>query len=275
LLTIEGEAINLSLKSHVADSPLGRRRIAPEWLAWVPADRAIGALAMAIDPESEALGAAFAAADGVIHADPARGKVAPLRARLALLALAAGVRLESEFWPGLLGVSAAALKGSDDREPPGLVVALHVDGDATAVRLAERVLPRLATFGRMKEFKSDPDRPFRPIQRFLGRPLAVARRGATVWVGWGEATLETCLNDTPDDRSALALIRPTWGPRPPQRAGVYWPGRWQGLDPIGLADAPPVLWWGDRDGDTARDEVRWAGLRPFVARVVDRIVTGE
>ncbi|HWE36736.1 MAG TPA: hypothetical protein VG406_09225 [Isosphaeraceae bacterium] len=275
VLRIEQDTFSLSLTSRLADSPLGRRRIAPEWLGWVPADRAIGAIAMAIDPEPEALAAAFDAADGVIHADPAKGRVAPLRGRLAVLALAAGVRLETEFWPALLGVSAAALKNPDDRDPPGLVVALHTDGDANARRIAERVLPRLATFGRLKEFQPDPQRPFEPVRRILGRPLAVARRGSTVWVGWGEGVLEACLGDPRAGRSALDLFRPSWGPRPPQRAGLLWPGRWPALDSSGMVDAPPVLWWGSRDGDTARDEIRWAGLHPFVVRVVDRVVTGE
>lgn len=274
-LRMEGDALALTLSGRLDASPLGRRRIAPAWLGWVPADRAIGALAVAIDPEPEALAAAFAAADGVVHADPARAKAAPLRARLALLALAAGVRLETEFWPGLLGVSAAALRGADERDDPGVVVAFHLDGEAAAVSLAGRVLPRLATFGQLREWTPDPDHPYRPIQQLLGRPLAVARRSSTVWLGWGDGVLEACLAPRHEAGSALDLLRPSWGPKPPQRAGIVWPGRWPRLDVPELADAPPVLWWGDRDGDAARDEVRWAALHPFVVRVADRVATGE
>ena len=114
--------------------------------------------------------------------------------------------------------------------------------------------------------------------RVAGRPLALARRGATVLIGWGETALPACLDawEHPE-RSASEVIRSGWGPIPPQRAGAFWPGRVRGLAPAGtpvalaLAETPPVLWSGRTEGAVARDIVRWDDLSGLVRRFLEHL----
>src|SRR6185312_7635 len=96
------------------------------------------------------------------------------------------------------------------------------------------------------------------LGRLAGRTLSVTVRGATVLIGWGDL-LPACLDaHRQPGRSAGPAIRATWGPRPPQRAGAFWPGRLPGLaagTPLAVAldQAPPILWWGEHDSTRTRD----------------------
>ena len=270
---LDGEALALVVAGRWPDRPAPARALDPAWLDWFPADETIAAVALALDPRPEAWDAAFAAADRVDKADPARADLAPVRSRLNLLALAAGVRPEADLWPHLLGVSAGVAAAPID----GALVALHLDGEAAAARVADRVLPRLAA-----RFRLDAGGPAeidgaRRLGRLAGRPLDVARRGATVLLAWGEPTLRDALEaGAHPRRSAGAALRPAPGSLPPRRAGVFWPGRLPGLpaaSPLSFAlkDAPPVLWSGGGDGPGTHDELRWAGLRGAIHRFLDRL----
>src|SRR5262249_55698791 len=114
----------------------------------------------------------------------------------------------------------------------------------------------------------------RTLGRLSGRPLAVARRGPTVLVAWGEGMLAAGLDarDHPD-RSAGPAIRSAWGPASPQRTGAFWPGRLPAAGPPAPApaDSPPVVWTGARDGTTTRDVIRWTGLDGAVRRFLDAL----
>ena len=130
--------------------------------------------------------------------------------------------------------------------------------------------------------ETGPDEPrpdgVRRLGQVAGRPLTLARRGATVLIGWGESALPACLDAREHpERSASEVIRSGWGPIPPQRAGAFWPGRVRGLAPAGtpvalaLAETPPVLWSGRTEGAVARDILRWAGLSGLVRRFLEHL----
>jgi hypothetical protein len=96
-----------------------------------------------------------------------------------------------------------------------------------------------------------------------------------VLLAWGESALPAALDalDHPD-HSAGPLIRSTWGPGAPRRAGAFWPGRVQGLEPAlatALNATDPVVWQGRSDGDRTVDEVRWTGLDAVVRRFLERL----
>jgi len=274
---LDGESVALIVTGRWPDRPAGGRPLDPAWLDWFPTDRTLAAVALALDPRPEAWDAAFAAADRIEKADPARAHLAPLRSRLNLLALAAGVRPEADLWPHLLGVSAAAT-AEPSGPVDGVLVALHLDGEAAAVRFADRVLPRLAARFRLDARDADaPPDPAgtRRLGRFGGRPLAVARRGATVLVGWGDATLPAAFeaHDHHVSHRLGEVFRLTRGLR---RAGAFWPGRLPGLpadSPLGFAlGVTPVFWSGVGDGSATRDKVGWEGLRVgAIRRFLERL----
>jgi hypothetical protein len=279
-LILEGEALSLVVTGRFDGPPNAAGAVDPAWLDWIPASGILGAVAVALDPRPEAWDAAFAAADRVEKADPARAQVAPLRTRLNLLALAVGVRPEVDLWPRLRGVTAGVSADPAGRID-GVLLALHAVDPAAAERMARGVLPRLAT--RLGVTSADgPDRPEAEgvlrLGRFSGLPLNVCRRGATVLVAWGDRMLTAALDaaDHPG-HSAGPTIRASWGSRPPQRAGAFWPSALSGRAAAGspvassLAGAAPVLWWGGRDGPTSRDEIRWTELRGLVRRFLDRL----
>jgi hypothetical protein len=279
-LNLEGETVSLVVTGRFDGPPIAAGAVDPAWLDWVPASGVLGAAAMTLDPRPEAWDAAFAAADRVEKADPARAQAAPLRTRLNLLARAVGVRPEVDLWPRLRGISAGVTVDPAGRID-GVLLALHAVDPAAAERMARGIVPRLAT--RLGVTPADgPDRPeaegILRLGRLSGLPLDVCRRDATVLVAWGDRMLAAALDagDHPE-RSAGPTIRASWGSRPPQRAGAFWPSGLSGLATEGspvassLAGAAPVLWWGGWDGPTSRDEIRWAGLNGLVRRFLDRL----
>ncbi|MDR3634090.1 MAG: hypothetical protein P4L84_09810 [Isosphaeraceae bacterium] len=268
---VEDDAFAVEVTARV-DDPADTAAIDPRWLDWAPADSALAAIACTVDSRPEAWDRAFALADRVERADPARAGVAPLRTRLNLLAVAAKVRPEVDLWPLIRGVTVCAL--ADQGEITGALVALHTADDAAAARLAETTLPRLLASRTQPDENAKPASAGRSLGRISGRPVGVAQRGATVVLGWGETALARGL-DTYDhpERSAGRLVSAAWGGPAPPRAGILWPGRVRGLSgtTLALADVPPVLWWGRNEGRQTRDAIRWAGLRGLVRRFLDRL----
>lgn len=275
-LELVGETISLSFSCQV-ERPTRGGPIEPAWLDAVPASNTIAAFAVSIETAAEAFDTAFELADRVEKADPARAEVAPLRTRFNLLAAAARVRLEADFWPKLRGVSGfvtADHQGIVD----GAVVLLHaVDGDA-AKRIAGHVLPRLAaSYGKPTRFETR-DSKNQALLMHDGRPLIVSGRGPSVWIGWGERALEAGLEAAANqDKSAGRTIRSGWGAIAPQRAGAFWPGRLGVISAPGsalttaLAEAPPVLWVGRIDGRSSLDLVSWNGAREVLKRWLDEL----
>jgi hypothetical protein len=259
---LSGDSLSFAISATLDPAPAPSLSVDPGWLDWVP-DRSSAAVAIALDPRPEAWDRTFALADRVERADPARAGLAPLRTRLNLIATAAGVRLETDLWPRLVGVSACLLPDAAG-QVEGALIALHAHDPEAAERISGQIVPRLAA--RL------------PQGRLAGRPIAVLRRESTVLVAWGDSTLSDCLKakDQPD-HPAGAAIRAPWGPIAPPRAGAFWPGRLRATAPAGsplaqtLAEAPPVVWWGRNDGPVARDFVRWTDLDGLIRRFLERI----
>lgn len=267
---LEGDSARLSVTCRFEAGPLPAAVIEPAWLDWLPASGVVGAFAIAIDARPETWKSTFALADRVERVDPARAQVAPLRTRLNLIASAAYVRLEVDFWPKLRGISGCAL-ADPEGALGGALIALHVSDEAAAERIATQVLPRLAA-ARIQDRGTGPaegPKGVRRIARVSGRPLSVTRRGTTVLVGWGEGTLQAGLDaQEHPERSAAPSLRSAWGETPPRRAGAFWPGRLRGrLSP----ETPPIVWSGRDDGATTVDVVRWEGLREVVRGFLERL----
>jgi len=279
---LEGDAVAVAVTARRGEAPGpaldGGPSLDPRWFDAMPASMTAVAVAVALDPRPEAWDSAFAAADRLERTDPARAGVAPLRTRLNLLAAAAGVRPEVDLWPHLRGVSCCLLA---DRSGgvEGAMLALHTDDPAASLRLADPFITRVARFVTGATGPNEP-RPdgVRRLGQVAGRPLTLARRGATVLIGWGATALPACLDawEHPE-RSASEVIRSGWGPIPPQRAGAFWPGRVRGLAPAGtpvalaLAETPPVLWTGRTEGAVTRDILRWDDLSGLVRRFLEHL----
>lgn len=247
---VVGDAFELATTSSLDAAP-GRpaSRLDPSWLDPIPSDGAVAAAAFALDPA--AWDAAFALADRVEKADPARAEVAPTRIRLGLLARALGVRLEADILPHLRGVSAWIGTSSGKDLDRGMIAA-HFSDEAAAARVLGRIRPQ--------------------------PPLVADRRGATLLIAWGgDAMRESLEALVHPDRSAGATLRSNWDESLPTRAGGLWPGRVPGLLPassplaVALVDAPPIVWTGEIAGAVLRDRVRWGGLDATIRRFLDLI----
>jgi hypothetical protein len=277
---LASDALTVRLNTRLGTAPRAAPRLDGSWLDVVPATGVFAAASVALDPSAESLDAAFAALDRIDRADPARAGVAPLRARLNLLAAAARVRPEVELWPNVRGVTGAAF-ADDAGRFAGALVALHAQDAAAAAALADRAVPRLAAaYARGAGAGADAPRPdgTRLLGFLDGKPLSLARRGSTVLVGWGDTALTAAL-DTLDhpERSAGPALRAAWAERPPQRAGAFWPGRLRRLAPAGSALAQvldrssPAVWTGRTEGGSALDLVTWPGLRELVRKWLDAL----
>jgi hypothetical protein len=245
----------------------------PAWLEGIPASRVMAVVALAIDPQSAFWDRVFALADRVERVDPARAGLAPLRTRLNLLTAAAGVQAEADLWPHLRGISACILaQPTAPGRPAGVLVVLHLDEEANAGRLVEKLTPRLTRF--LPAGAAGKDRRY---------SLSTWRRDRSVLIAWGDPeTLGALKTNGLSGRSLGAVCR-GWegeGRGAPQRLGVFWPGRlWQsagGLDPTpaarrALADDPPAVWWGWSDAAGAEDCLRWPELSQLVRRFLDTI----
>ena len=221
---LEGETLTIAISARfAAASPGAATTIDPAWLEWLPASGTVAAASVALDPGARAWDAAFALADRVERADPARDRVAPLRTRLNLLATAAGVRPEVDLWPKLRGLSGSILVDSSGNVAGALLV-LHAADPPAADRIATRVLPRLVASYLKGQEPADPADGVQRLARLSGRPLEVTRRHATVLIGWGESALAAGLGaKASPERSAAATLRASWSPTPPRRAAPSGP----------------------------------------------------
>src|SRR5262249_38774347 len=160
---------------------------------------------------------------------------------------------EADLWPALRGVSGCLLADGRGRLR-GALLGLHARDPDAAQRIAQVALPRLLS---AKPGNARPDG-IVPLGDVGGRPVEVSARGSSVWVGWGAGVRADGLAGATDPwRSAGPAIRASWGSPAPQRAGAFWPGRTDRLVPPGsplaraLVDAPPVVWQGDFEGNSA------------------------
>ena len=245
----------------------------PDWLDGIPSSRVMAVVARAIDPQPAYWDRAFALADRVERVDPARAGLAPLRTRLNLLAAAASLQPEGDLWPHLRGISACILaQPAVPGRPAGMLLMLHLDEEANAVRLVQDLTPRLARFLPAGAAGKDP-----------ARGLSTWRRDRSVLIAWGDYETLSALRSNGLSGRSLAAVCCGWegqGRGAPQRLGAFWPGRlWQsagGFDPTpaarrALADDPPAVWWGWSDADQAYDSIRWPDLSQRVRRFLEMI----
>jgi hypothetical protein len=303
-LAIEGDRLEMELTTDL-DEGEGRLRsnqeppsIDPAWLSGIPVDEAVAFVCLASGQGPAFWDGVFEIADRVDKADPGRANLAPLRTRVNLLAAAAGVRLEADLWPHLRGATFMLLVDpKSPARPSRAAIALHLDADAAARRMADEVLPRLAGLsGGMKRVarqggdRSGPqgaqvDRSApRSLGQVAGRPLELAVRDRTVLVGWGEGALGSALGAADrKEGSAAGLLGENGsgaGARRPARAGAFWPGRMpipvKGLEaptPLvqALAKGPPIVWIGWNQGKRATDQVTLPGLPATVRRFLEAV----
>lgn len=272
---LDGSTFSIVLNSRFASTRPAAGTLDPTWLDPVPKQRTVAAIALATAPTT--LDALFAVCDRIEQVNPGRENVAPMRMRLNLLALAVGVRPEVDLWPGLRGLTACLLADASGVIDGGFL-ALHAVDEPSAERIAGVVAPRLACVFRLSDSDGPAekgDQGLRRLSTVAGHPLAAVRRGPMVLLAWGESTLPACLDALDhSDRSAGPLIRSSWGPDLPGRAGAFWPGRVSGPGPdlvSALAASAPVVWQGKAVGDHAVDEVRWTGLDALVRRFLERL----
>jgi hypothetical protein len=232
--------------------------IDPGWLDWIPAEGAAASCVLALDPTS--LETAFRTADRVEKADPERARAGPIRARLDLAALAAGIRPESDLWPHLRGLTAwITLDG--DGAVARAALALHARDVASADRVADRIIaPMLAS----------------RLGRAWKNQAETAIRGSTVLLAWGGGVVAACDAARSDpERSAGATLRQGWADSPPGRIVAVWPGRLTDSVPPDLAGAlalaPPIIWCGASQGRESRDVIRWSGLRDVVRHYLNHL----
>ena len=245
----------------------------PDWLAWVPADRASAAFALAIDPQAENWDAVFQVADRVERVDPLRENIAPLRLRLDLLARTLGVRTDADLLPHLEGIT--GWFGSDARTIESVFLMLHLDDEAASGRIFDRVKPLP---------NSGPVPAPRPgQQRWLGladgRAVRLFRFGRSIALTWGDGVIEAALDarDRPD-RSASRTLHDVLSDPRPVSVGLAWPGRLPGLispdSPLAraLAESRPSTWSGRWQRPTSfRLELAWTGIDATVKRFLDLI----
>lgn len=273
--TLQGDLLSIAAVGEAGDAPLsGNGPIEPGWLDLVPAEGAAGAFSVAVGPGAAAWGGVIELADRIERADASRAGLAPLGARLALLALAAGVRPDRDLWPNLKGLTGWI--GLDAAgEPDRAVVALHaVDGEAA--RSVAGLIGRLAESDEQAE---GPDPAGRRLGAVEGRELRLIVRGPTVLIGWGPDVIGRSLEAAAvPSRSAGPALRSSWdGEAPPGRLAVLWPGRLPWPEPAmgplrsALEGSPPLIWSGRSDHGTTRDAIRWESLRSTLERLLDRL----
>ncbi len=270
-LALKGDCLGLDVATLVrpedaASAALwnGTATIDPAWLESVPSSGAMAVATLAFRPSREFWDSAFALANRMEKTDPARAELAPLRTRLNLLGRTAGIRLEADVWPHLVGLTVAILgEPSRPGRPSGVFVALHLDAEEAARHLVSQ--------------------PQQGLAKAIGRDVTTWCKGRDLFVAWGngvataahDAAARRELSVAPACSSVFERGKPA-----PLRLVVFWPARcWpleQGLlvkSPAwpALADDPPAFWLGWKQESTAFDSIRWPGLERRVHRFLEQI----
>ncbi len=261
------------------------------WLEHFPVANLMAMVSIAIDSRPAFWDRAFSLADRIERADPARAGVAPLRTRLNLLALAAGIKLEADLWPHLQGVSAGIwVDPRQPGKPIAALLALHLNEEATAQRLARArtgaLLQSRTTAKQAPQHGADAGPPPGEPRRegaLLGRNVSVWQQHRDVLIAWGDDALTALMKANIPAAQSVATIHlatHTQGRGAPRRFGAFWPGRLYSpgkgsdLSPATLrvlADDPPVVWCGWDDRDRAFDQFRWPDLAGRVRRYLETI----
>ncbi len=222
----------------------GSTTIDRRWLKPIP-DSADCVACVAIDPSPAAWAVRFEAADRVEKADPIASHRAPIRARLALLSRAAGIRLDRDVLPHVRG---ATLALTIDRmlKPLGIRLIIHAPDPQTAGRLR-------ATLDKLRAMDA--------ALAGLAGPLITAQ-DENVLIDWGISTRE---NAKPDAEEFQGRLDRVWAEGLPTRIAWVRPTlladfSWLVLPENVLSAAEPILWHGRSTVNGNLDRVEWTGL---------------
>ena len=110
------------------------------------------------------------------------------------LTLPSRVRMEADFFPHLLGLTAISLGDPGTSRPDGFILAFHCDSLAAAKRLEIETFPRLLG-GFMKKNEPRELGDVRVLGEISNRSVSIARRERTVLLSWGDprTTMSACL----------------------------------------------------------------------------------
>lgn len=300
LATLEGDAAQIrfhSSRQGDAPSPLpDSSPIEREWLGWIPRPDALAAAVVRFKASPSTWDSLFMLIDRIEKANPAKTGTMPFRTRFNILLGAARVQPEVDLWPHLQGVTATVL--GDRRRigsASGVLLALHMDQEASARNVCEVLAPRVADLylrkpGELpkKPAAEPPVQDVNAVIRTLGeienRPVLVARRVRTVLLGWGgdDALADRLKPGSDLDRNARDLMSAQPGAFNSSRLVLIWPGRLApripGLAPpvtAGrvLADAAPVVWMGGVDSATppVEDTIVWRDLHQLVKNFLETL----
>ncbi len=253
---LQNDSLLLESRGLLTDpDPAAPGRVEPAWVDDLPPD-ASAAVFFALSASGATVDRLFSALDQAVLPEEGEPRPAPARVRLNLLANLAGVRPEVDLWPHLRGLSAFVRMGEDGR-PDRSVLVLHTNSEDSARTLADRVVPRL-----LKSSGQSAN-----VQRDGLSVLIASDHDSVAWVVEARHLAE---------HPAADLLRPAWADRPVSRCGALWPGRWPGwIDEPTIASAlhsaPPIVWWGRREGSQEVDRLRWPDLKPTVARWVSAV----
>jgi hypothetical protein len=270
---LAGSTLNASLSVVGVDHPVRPASVEPSWLDWLPTDRTMAAIAVATDPTPANWDALFRVADQVEKVDPARENLAPLRLRLDLLARTLGLQADGDLLPHLKGV--AGWLGGDGRTVDRACLTFHLDDEATAARVFDRIKPLLNS-GPPPEARPGQSRWLGPVE---GRALWLHRFGPSVVATWGDGVLAASIDarDHPE-RSARPVFKECLLGKPPAFLAAIWPARVPDLLPAdtplahALAEARPVIWSGFWEKPSMfRLDGIWRELDVTVRRFLDRI----
>ena len=247
-----------------ATPPLGA--VDPAWLDGIPGRGPLAAVAFRVDPSERSWARLFDLIDRIERTDPEHADVASARIRLALAALAVGVRLESNVWPHLVGVSGwvGITEGKIDRG----AITLHLDDPIAATRLAVGLKGRRVQDGADEVVE---------LSMAAGQPLRLVRRGGSLFVTWGAQgwpAIRQALDDPA--RSARPWLGSSRSGIAASRVGAVWLDQLPIVPPesplaASLASAPPLQWAGGNDGNQTLDEFWVDDLDASIRRFLDLI----
>lgn len=235
-ISLEADQLAIRLEGRSPAEPPGPSVFAaidPDWLAFIPRDRAIAAICLGLNRDPAASDRLIAAIDRALRLDPREHKAAPLETRLKLWSALLGWDARAELGAHCRGVILIALSSDRDPENPDWCACLQLDSPTIAATGSERLRHRL--------------------NRVLGRDAVpfIAAVGTALVIGSDESACNLCIAAAKEGPGSVpAPLRPAAGAVPRVRLGAFWPARRPesrrrlGARAEALDRAGPVVWEG-------------------------------